>query len=80
MQDDLDGRGRRDEAASHPLRRAMLGVLAEGRRLPATALCHELPESPSLSVVHYHLSVLVDAGLVERIEDPTARPVYARAA
>ncbi len=79
MQEDLDRRGRREEAASHPLRRAMLAILGEGRRLPATALCHELPESPSLSLVHYHLSVLVNAGLVERIEDPTARLVYARA-
>lgn len=68
-------------AREHPLRRALLQLLSVGggkRELPATALCHELSGSPALSVVVYHLKVLLDAGLVEMSGDDPGAPVYSR--
>lgn len=67
-------------AREHPLRRALLQLLSAGgkRELPATALCHELSGSPALSVVVYHLEVLLDAGLVETSGDDPGAPLYSR--
>ncbi len=68
-------------AREHPLRRALLQLLSVGggkRELPATALCHELSDSPALSVVVYHLKVLLDAGLVETSGDDPSALVYSR--
>ncbi len=54
-----------------------MNLLSGGKReLPATALCHELPDSPPLSVVTYHLKVLLDAGLVETNGNDPAAPTY----
>ena len=62
--------------------RALLQLLSVGGGkvgLPATALCHELSGSPALSVVAYHLKVLLDAGLVEMSgDDDPGAPVYSR--
>lgn len=78
MYNDEQQRKRREraQAREHPLRRALLELLSVSggkRELPATAICHDLSDSPPLSVVAYHLKVLVDAGLVEtNSDDPTA--------
>lgn len=70
-------RRKRERAGLHPIRMAILNLLSGGKReLPATALCHELPDSPPLSVVTYHLKVLLDAGLVNANGDDPAASVY----
>jgi DNA-binding transcriptional ArsR family regulator len=81
--DEQDERGRasvreKERAGLHPTRVAILEVLSgPGKReLPATALCHELPGSPALSQVAYHLEVLLEVGLVQADENDPAAPVY----
>lgn len=70
-------RRKRERAGLHPIRMAILNLLSGGKReLPATALCHELPDSLPLSVVTYHLKVLLDAGLVKTNGDDPAAPAY----
>ncbi len=71
-------RHKRERAGLHPIRMAILNLLSGGKReLPATALCHELPDSPPLSVVTYHLKVLLDAGLVKTNgEDPAVSAYF----
>ena len=64
MFDETDLQRRQEKARRHPMRAAILRNLSGGRKLPATAICQELPDSPSLSMVAYHLNVLVDAKLV----------------
>jgi DNA-binding transcriptional ArsR family regulator len=68
----------KERAGLHPTRIAILDLLSgPGRReLPATAICHELPEPLALSLVVYHLKVLLDVGLVQASGDDPAAPVY----
>lgn len=85
--DERDERGRasvreKERAGLHPIRIAILDLLSgPGKReLPATAICHELPGSPALSVVAYHLKVLLDVGLVRANGNDPAAPVYSLSA
>lgn len=75
-----DGRLPQEQATAHPMRVAILDLLAEHRDagLSAPVIYHELPDGPSLSTVTYHLRVLADAGLV-KVDRVEAAPVYARA-
>lgn len=66
-------RRRRERATGHPVRAAILSQLQDGRALPATALAQELPGSPGLSTVVYHLAVLADAELVKSAGEPGRR-------
>jgi len=68
----------KERAGLHPVRIAILNLLSgPGKReLPATALCHELPGSPALSRVDYHLRVLLEVGLVQANGNDPAAPVY----
>jgi Fe2+ or Zn2+ uptake regulation protein len=80
--DERQDRGRtsareKERARLHPIRMAILNLLSGRKReLPARALCHELPDSPSLSLVAYHLKVLLDAGLVKANRNDPAAPAY----
>lgn len=73
---------RKEHAGLHPLRIAILDLLSGTGRpeLPATALCHELPGTPSLALVTYHLEVLLDVGLVQANRSAPFAPVYSLAA
>lgn len=56
-----------DYARRHPMRVAILALLASGhggQRSPAE-LHDELPEAPDLAVVEYHMRVLCKVGLVK---------------
>jgi hypothetical protein len=68
----------KERAGLHPIRIAILDLLSGPGKpeLPATALCHELPHSPALSVVAYHLKVLLDVGLVQANGKDPAAPIY----
>jgi len=64
-------------ACSHPLRLAILALLASDRQRECTAadLRSELPKTPSAAVVDYHLGVLLGVGLVSERTRGTS-PVY----
>jgi hypothetical protein len=66
MDDDDSLKARRDQASDHPLREKIL-ALTEGREGPIDPewLRWVLPDSPSLKVVEYHLSVLRENELLE---------------
>jgi DNA-binding transcriptional ArsR family regulator len=57
----------RERARWHPLRVAILDLLAGGEESTAADLCERLAPAESLSVVAYHLRVLQEAELVDRI-------------
>lgn len=61
-----------NHARRHPLRFAILAILASGTRT-AGGIRHELPENPSLAVLRYHLGVLREAELVSEREEHTRR-------
>lgn len=72
----------KERAGLHPIRIAILDLLSGPGKpgLPTTALCHELPDSPALSVVAYHLKVLLDVGLVQANGNDPATPIYSLSA
>jgi hypothetical protein len=72
-------RGRDEGAGRHPTRAAILAMLSveEGRKLSAAEIRRELDGRPTLSVVAYHLLVLLQAGLV-RVTLGNAETLYSR--
>lgn len=66
-------RRKQEQALKHPTRRAIVDLLRGGRELPSAVICQELTGELSLGCVVYHLSVLREAGLVEREDECSAR-------
>lgn len=67
-------------ARSHPLRLAILALLASKRHPERSvgALSAELPDSPASVVVEYHLRVLRNVGLVGK-RDTGSNAIYSLA-
>ena len=64
---------RQDQARCHPLRLAILAILASGRTLAASEIADELPRTPGLALLRYHLGVLRRANLVDEKAEGTRR-------
>lgn len=64
----------RDQARRHPLRLAILALLASKRNGDRSLadLRAELPNSPAEAVVNYHLGVLRSVGLIRRDGDDSS--------
>ncbi|MBS0550730.1 MAG: helix-turn-helix transcriptional regulator [Proteobacteria bacterium] len=73
----MRGRMSGDQVLGHPIRKAVVDLLwdREGG-LPLTAIHNELPDSPDLSTLSYHVRVLCAYGFVKSEGDNTATPVY----
>ena len=65
--------GCEDHARRHPLRLAILAMLASGGPRNVAEISGELPGAPSLSVLRYHLGVLHQAELVTEKAEGTRR-------
>ena len=53
-------------ATAHPIRAAIL-VLLDGDEMTMPELWRDLPEEATIATVGYHLAVLQDADLVDRV-------------
>lgn len=63
---------RQDQARRHPLRLAVLAILASGP-LAVSEIASELPRTPGLALLRYHLGVLRRAELVSEKAEGTRR-------
>jgi DNA-binding transcriptional ArsR family regulator len=52
---------------AHPMRAAILELL-DGDEMTMPELWRDLPERVTIATVGYHLAVLQDAGLVDRVD------------
>jgi DNA-binding transcriptional ArsR family regulator len=53
-------------ATAHPIRAAILALL-DGEEMTMSELWRDLPEEATIATVGYHLAVLQDADLVDRV-------------
>lgn len=62
-----------DQARRHPLRLTILAILASGGTFAVSDIASDLPRTPSLALLRYHLGVLRQADLVDEKVEGTHR-------